>query len=118
MKKAGKRKESLAKPGTPEQGHKRTRKKFDIEDERFEIGDDVYIALSDDVLSPGALGAEGNVVHFCRACQKRGTKKSVLIECTKCMHGYHLHCSDPPLTEIPKVCLLHALRCHADIMND
>lgn len=103
--------ELLTKPGTPEQGHKRTRKKFDIEDERFEIGDDVYIALSDDVLSPGALGEEGNIVHLCRACEKRGTKKSVLIECTKCMHGYHLHCSDPPLSEIPEVCIYYALRC-------
>lgn len=70
------------------------------EDERFELGDDVFIALNDDVLE---LNLEQEDESFvCHECHGHSEPANQLLECAKCMHAYHQHCLKSPLSSIPE----------------
>ena len=94
---------SRFKPKTPEvlKSKSRSTKYFEVEDEVFEIGDDVYIAVEENILQPDVV-LEDDDADQCIVCNKYGSKKSPVIECTKCLHGYHLKCLKNPLTQVPQ----------------
>lgn len=93
---------AVVKPDTPDPKFKKTIKFVSIEDERFEIGDDVFIAVDESILQPNALLEEDDEACLCKTCKKHGTAKLPLIECTKCMHSWHLKCLKNPLVCIPE----------------
>lgn len=92
----------VLKPNTPDPARKRGTKTFSIQDEHFQIGDDVFIAVDEGILEPNAVQEEGDEACLCKTCRKHGTKKSPLIECTKCMHSWHPKCLKNPLTHVPE----------------
>lgn len=70
-----------------------------IEDERFEVGDDVLIATDDRILQHDLEQEDESFV--CHECHGHGEASNQLLECAKCMHTYHQHCLKSPLSSIP-----------------
>lgn len=70
-----------------------------IEDERFEVGDDVLIATDDRILQHNLEQEDDSFV--CHECHGHGESSNQLLECAKCMHAYHQHCLKSPLSSIP-----------------
>lgn len=90
------------KPVTPEPKYKRGKKCLCIGDETFRVGDDVFIAVDESILEPNTVQEERDEALLCKTCKKNGTKKMPLIECTKCMHSWHLNCLEKPLASLPE----------------
>jgi origin recognition complex subunit 1 len=70
-----------------------------IEDERFEVGDDVLIATDDRVLQHNLEQEDESFV--CHECHGHSEPSNQLLECAKCMHTYHQHCLKSPLSSVP-----------------
>lgn len=78
-----------------------------VDGETFSIGDNVYVVLDERFIAQGGVSDDDiDDAYICAACGSHSTRKSPLVECSKCMCGHHLHCLDPPLKEIPEVRLL------------
>lgn len=41
--------------------------------------------------------------YACLGCGETEKEERVMLECGKCLGGWHLDCLDPPLTEVPEV---------------
>lgn len=65
----------------------------------FSVGDSAYVMMTNsfDV-------DEFADVEVCQVCGDTGPEELTMLECTKCLEGYHLSCLTPPLTEVPAVC--------------
>ena len=68
--------------------------------EAISIGDDVYMALTDDIsLIPGCEEEEDE----CCICHRGITRNSgPMVECERCLGGYHIRCLKPCLKSIPQ----------------
>ncbi|KAG6556109.1 hypothetical protein Mapa_002050 [Marchantia paleacea] len=61
----------------------------------FRLGEDVYVRKS------GSTCSESDTeVEECQVCGEVDEK--IMIECDKCLSGFHLTCIDPPLEDIPE----------------
>ncbi len=67
----------------------------------YQVGCSAYV-----VIDPEA-GAEACELEVCEVCQvtkkRRGRKEVPMLECDKCLRGYHLDCLSPPLDAVPEV---------------
>lgn len=90
------------KPHTPQPKQKRMKKSICIGDEQFQVGDVVFIVVDEGILEPNAVQEEEDEACLCKMCRKHGTKRAPLVECTKCMHSWHLKCLKSPLAEVPQ----------------
>ena len=87
----------------PQQKRQKTRdtlKETELDDEIFRVGDQVYLVLDEALLEKG-FEDEEDECYSCGIC-KSAHHKSKLLECSKCLGGFHLHCLDPPLKEVPE----------------
>ncbi|BBN09249.1 hypothetical protein Mp_4g18200 [Marchantia polymorpha subsp. ruderalis] len=61
----------------------------------FRLGEDVYVRKS------GTTCSESDTeVEDCQVCGEVDEK--IMIECDKCLSGFHLTCLDPPLEDVPE----------------
>ena len=61
----------------------------------------------------GGAACELEVCEVCEVTKKRRGRKEVpMLECDKCLRGYHLDCLDPPLAAVPEVALFCSLHSH------
>ena len=67
----------------------------------YHVGCSAYV-----VLDAEASTADSEL-EVCEVCQKtykkRGRKEVPMLECDKCLHGFHLDCLEPPLKAVPEV---------------
>lgn len=70
-----------------------------VDGNTFSGGDSVYIMMTNsfDV-------DEFADVEVCQVCGQTEPEDVPILECNKCLQGYHLTCLTPPLEEVPKVC--------------
>ncbi|KAG0609829.1 hypothetical protein M758_7G017000 [Ceratodon purpureus] len=81
-------------------------KKVVFEGVEYQVGDDVYVRRG--AKGNAENGVDGNAewsdsdaeVEDCVLCGRSG--EDVMIECDECLGGYHLHCLEPPLEEVPE----------------
>ncbi|KAL3701075.1 hypothetical protein R1sor_019097 [Riccia sorocarpa] len=66
-----------------------------LDDVEFRVGEDVYVTKE------GVDCPESEIeVEECQICGEPG--ETTMIECDKCLGGFHLTCLDPPLEEVPE----------------
>ncbi|GLC48351.1 hypothetical protein PLESTB_000086700 [Pleodorina starrii] len=70
---------------------------WEIEGEEFGVGDDVYVVETDDFdkLPDGVEEEE------CSVCS-RNTDTTRMVECDRCLRGFHFRCLKPPLKKLPE----------------
>ena len=64
------------------------------------MGDSAYI-----IMEPGEYGAEEEYepCEVCGRAKKTASRREIpLLECDRCLRGYHLTCLEPPLPHVPK----------------
>ena len=66
--------------------------------ETFHVGDSAYLIMTED-FDEDDFAAE----EFCQVCGSAEQVDVPILECNKCLLGYHLNCLRPPLAEVPKV---------------
>ena len=66
--------------------------------ETFKVGDSAYV-----VMDPDAFDWEAEEEEVCQVCGS--AEGDTLLECDRCLLGYHLKCLKPPLKDVPKVLL-------------
>ena len=66
--------------------------------EIFRVGDSAYLRMTKDFDENDF--AEEEVCQVCGSAESDGVP---ILECNKCLLGYHLTCLRPPLAEVPKV---------------
>ena len=67
----------------------------------YQVGCSAYVVLDAEA---GAAASELEVCEICEMTKKkRGRKEVPMLECDKCLRGYHLDCLDPPLDAVPEV---------------
>ena len=66
----------------------------------YRVGDSAYI-----IMEPGVYGSEEEY-EPCEVCARAkktaGRREIPLLECDRCLRGYHLTCLEPPLPDVPK----------------
>lgn len=72
-----------------------------LDGEVFRVGDQVYVVIDESLLGSG-LDDEQDESHSCGICGSSDQRKSKLLECGKCLGGFHLRCLNPPLKEVPE----------------
>lgn len=72
-----------------------------IDKEVFRVGDHVYVVI-DETLLGSQLDDEEDECYSCGICGSADKRKGKLLECSKCLGGFHLGCLNPPLKEIPE----------------
>lgn len=67
----------------------------------YQVGCSAYVVIEAEA---GAAACELEVCEVCELTKKkRGRKEVPMLECDKCLRGYHLDCLDPPLAAVPEV---------------
>jgi origin recognition complex subunit 1 len=66
-----------------------------VHDETYKVGDVAY------VFGTNSTSFEEDD-EVCIKCNKNADH-AVMLECDKCLRGYHLKCLDPPLKTVPEV---------------
>lgn len=69
-----------------------------LDGETFCVGDSAYLILTDDFDEDDFAEEE-----VCQVCKSAEPDNVPILECNKCLLGYHLTCLRPPLAEVPKV---------------
>ena len=69
-----------------------------VDGETFRMGDSAYLILTNDFDEDEF--AEEEACQVCGSAEQEGI---LMVECDKCLLGYHLTCLKPPLAEVPKV---------------
>ena len=64
--------------------------------ETFKVGDSAYV-----VMDPDTFDWEAAEEEVCQVCGS--AECDTLLECDKCLLGFHLSCLRPPLKDVPKV---------------
>ncbi|CAL8469764.1 g9306 [Coccomyxa elongata] len=73
----------------------------EVEGHTYHVGDCAYIVTDENFEDDSAEAEE--VCEVCnRADKKRGRRFVELLECDRCLRGYHLDCLDPPLDAVPE----------------
>lgn len=63
-----------------------------------QVGNDVYLVRTDD---PDAL-PDDTALDLCATCGK-GHRPETILECERCLGGYHMACLRPAVKKIPEV---------------
>ena len=71
-----------------------------VNGDTFSVGDNAYIQMTDDFDED-----EFTEVEVCQMCGHTEPEEVSMVECDKCLLGYHITCLRPPLTSVPKVML-------------
>ena len=71
-----------------------------LDGEVFRVGDQVYIVIDENVLGSGLDDEDES--HSCGVCGSSDQRKGKLLECSKCLGGFHLRCLNPPLKDVPE----------------
>lgn len=70
----------------------------DVDGDTFSVGDSAYVRMTN------SFNAEDFAdVEVCQVCGQAEPEDVAMLECNKCLQGYHLTCLTPPLAEVPKV---------------
>ncbi len=69
-----------------------------VDEDTFSVGDSAYLRMTDDFDED-----EFTEVEVCQMCGHAEPEEVPMIECNKCLLGYHITCLRPPLTDVPKV---------------
>ena len=70
----------------------------DVDGDTFSVGDSAYVRMTN------SFNAEDFAdVELCQICGQAEPEDIAMLECNKCLQGYHLTCLTPPLAEVPKV---------------
>ena len=77
-----------------------------IDGETFNVGDVVYVILDEKVVNLNLNETEYDSSCICAICEEgydfEDEKQSPMLECHRCVGGFHLNCLDPPLGEVPQ----------------
>lgn len=71
----------------------------ELDDQTFRVGDCTYVVLNDAALD----GLSDDEEEECVVCGKAQLNGSEMLECGRCLRGFHLCCLDPPLSTVPEV---------------
>lgn len=67
-----------------------------------QVGDDAYVIM--DMKTFEAAGAFEESDEPCELCgDTRQTDANLLLECERCLRGFHMACLSPPLSLVPEV---------------
>ena len=103
--KESKRGRHLAVTPLPAPRHQRkspkSLKEIQLDHVTFKPGDQVYVVLDEKILGEELYGENGEE-FVCEICNHPATNDAQLLECGKCLGGYHMHCLNPPLKEFPE----------------
>lgn len=84
-----------------------------VNGDTFHVGDSAYLMMTIDFNEDEFAEEE-----VCQVCGSAEQEDVPILECNKCLLGYHLNCLKPPLAEVPKVSgrpvFLHEHPGHAD----
>ena len=69
-----------------------------VDGSTFHVGDSAYLIMTDDFDEEDFAEEE-----VCQVCGSAEPEDVPIVECNKCLFGYHLTCLKPPLAEVPKV---------------
>ena len=69
-----------------------------VDRETFHVGDSAYLRMTEDFDEDDFAEEE-----VCQVCGSADLDIAPILECNKCLLGYHLTCLRPPLAEVPKV---------------
>jgi hypothetical protein len=66
------------------------------------VGDDAYIIV--DMKAFEAAGGFEESDEPCELCgEAQQSDANLLLECERCLRGFHMTCLDPPLSAVPEV---------------
>jgi Cdc6-like AAA superfamily ATPase len=76
----------------------------------FKVGDAVYVVSNEQMLDEINQAEQGQLtgldkhLFHCGVCGSDACDEDshAMVECGRCLQGYHLACLDPPLTEVPE----------------
>ncbi|KAK1282070.1 hypothetical protein QJS10_CPB22g01379 [Acorus calamus] len=91
--------EAIGTRGPPGRSSRKRRihyKKVVYDGAEFEVGDDVYVKRKES----GDDDDDDPELEDCRVCFESG--RETMIECDRCLNGFHLGCLRPPLKEVPE----------------
>lgn len=74
--------------------------KVRLDGDNFRKGDIVYVVIDESLLGGALDESETDAAAVCGICNLK-SKKDGLLECNRCLGGFHLSCLDPPLDAIP-----------------
>lgn len=67
----------------------------------YHVGCSAYVVMDTEASN---AEYELEVCEICRkTVKKKGRKEIPMLECDKCLRGYHLDCLNPPLKDVPEV---------------
>lgn len=69
-----------------------------VDGETFQVGDSAYLRMTEDFNEDDFADEE-----VCQLCGCAEPEDIPILECNKCLLGYHLTCLRPPLADVPKV---------------
>ena len=69
-----------------------------VDGDTFSVGDDAYIRMTEDFDED-----EFTEEEVCQMCGHTEPEEVPMIECDKCLLGYHITCLRPPLTHVSEV---------------
>eukprot|EP00195_Chlamydomonas_chlamydogama_P004816 CAMPEP_0202898728 /NCGR_PEP_ID=MMETSP1392-20130828/7170_1 /ASSEMBLY_ACC=CAM_ASM_000868 /TAXON_ID=225041 /ORGANISM="Chlamydomonas chlamydogama, Strain SAG 11-48b" /LENGTH=308 /DNA_ID=CAMNT_0049584737 /DNA_START=243 /DNA_END=1166 /DNA_ORIENTATION=- len=70
---------------------------YEFNGDTYHVGEDVYVVETTD---PSQLPAD-DVPERCCKCLKMNNVQS-MIECSRCLQGFHMKCLNPPLKKVPE----------------
>ena len=68
-----------------------------VNGDTFRVGDSAYLKMTEDFEDDFAE------VELCQVCGSAEPTDVPMLECNKCLLGYHLTCLEPTLVEVPEV---------------
>jgi origin recognition complex subunit 1 len=72
---------------------------YEVNGVKYRRGDNVYVVMTED----SDLLPDEDAEDTCACCSKEATGKRGLLECDRCLAGYHLDCLVPALKKVPEV---------------
>ena len=69
-----------------------------VDEETFRVGDSAYLRMSSEFDEDYFTDVE-----LCQECHCAEPEEVPVLECNKCLLGFHLTCLRPPLAAVPKV---------------
>ena len=69
-----------------------------VDGHTFQVGDSAYLRMTEDFDEDDFAEEE-----VCQLCGYAEPADIAILECNKCLLGYHLTCLKPPLADVPKV---------------
>ena len=79
-----------------------------VDGDTFSVGDSAYLRMTDDFDED-----DFTEVEVCQMCGHAEPEEVPMLECNKCLLGYHITCLRPPLTNVPKVKLIQCMQWQA-----